>query len=129
MTFSAETLALPTIKLCLLGNEAEFRRDLGQARRLFLSAWEVATTDFEKCIAAHYVGHLAEIPAVALRWHERALHHARQAPEAAVAPFLPSLYVNLGKAYEDVNRPVEAATYFQLASELGLRHRPDVADA
>lgn len=129
MSFSAETLALPAIKLCLLGNEAEFRRDLGEARRLFLSAWEVATTDFEKCVAAHYAGHLAETASEALRWHERALQHARQAPEAAVAPFWPSLYVNLGQAYEEANRPVEATTYFQLARELGLRHRPDVADS
>jgi tetratricopeptide (TPR) repeat protein len=124
MTFAAETVALPAIKLCLLGSEAEFKRDLDQARRLFQSAWEVASTDFEKCIAAHYVGHVAELPAEALRWHQRALHHARQAPEAAVAPFWPSLYVNLGQAYEDMNRPVEAATFFKLAAELGLQHRP-----
>ncbi|MFI0609975.1 MAG: hypothetical protein ACH37Z_19035 [Anaerolineae bacterium] len=41
-----------------------------------------------------------------------------------MADFLPSLYVNLGQAFELTGDVPLAARYFQLAAEFGLVHQP-----
>lgn len=43
------------VKLCLQGMEMEEKGKSEEAIKLFLQAWNEATKDFEKFIAAHYV--------------------------------------------------------------------------
>ncbi len=117
------SLTPSTLPLTLAGIQAEFERRDDDARQLYAQAWDAATDDYERCVAAHYVGHLEADPAAALRWHLAALDHARQADAELVADFLPSLYVNLGRAYELTGAVALAEHYYQLAAELGLVHQ------
>jgi hypothetical protein len=43
------------VKLCIQGIDMEEKDKPKEAGRLFLQAWNEATNDFEKYIAAHYV--------------------------------------------------------------------------
>jgi hypothetical protein len=45
----------PVVRLCAQGMQAEVDGRDGDARALFRQAWEVATDDYGKCIAAHYL--------------------------------------------------------------------------
>ncbi|MAT97967.1 MAG: hypothetical protein CL608_12545 [Anaerolineaceae bacterium] len=116
-------LSRPAIALCMAGTRLEFQGRIDEARQRFAAAWDCATDDYEKCIAAHYVGHLAQTPADALLWHQTALDHARHAEAALVESFMPSLYVNLGHAYEQTGDTAQAKHFYDLAAALGLVHQ------
>ena len=115
----------PVVKLCLAGTDAEFDGRQADARDLYRQAWKTACNDYEACIAAHYVARLQIDPVEALRWNLEALSRAEAVGDERVAPFLPSLYVNLGHAYELNGQKNEAAHYYQLAADLGLFHQSD----
>lgn len=116
-----------TIALCIEGTRLEFQGKLDEARQQFARAWECARDDYEKCVAAHYVGHLAQSPADALLWHQTALEHANRAEQSLVESFLPSLLVNLGQAHEQLGHTAVAQKFYQQAAALGLVHKPGSA--
>jgi len=73
-----------------------------EASKLFLQAWNEATDDFEKYIAAYYVARHQENVTDKLKWLETALQFALKVnSEAAVSAF-PNLYSNIAKCYEDL---------------------------
>ncbi|MCA9917373.1 MAG: hypothetical protein KC445_05440 [Anaerolineales bacterium] len=111
------------VKLCAEGTQLEFEGQLEDARQRFAQAWDCATDDYEKCVAAHYVGHLAQTPNALLFWHKTALEHANQCQPELVASFMPSLYVNLGHAYETAGDLDRAKHFYNLAAALGLVHK------
>lgn len=115
-------LSRPAIALCAAGTQLEFHKRLDEARQRYAEAWACATDDYEKCIAAHYVGHLAQTPAEALLWHQTAVDHASRAEAAQVESFMPSLYVNLGHAFEQMGDTAQARHFYDLAANLGLVH-------
>lgn len=117
-------LTRPAVALCAAGTQAELERRLDDARSRYAEAWRIAADDYERCIAAHYRGHIEDDPVEALRWHRAALEHALRAQPDLVAAFLPSLYVNLGRSYELSGDGAQSARYYSLAAELGLVHRP-----
>jgi hypothetical protein len=84
------------ITLCILRIQAEFEKRIGDAQTLYKEAWDSASDDYEKCIAAHYVAYLETEPHTALEWNLTALNHARQVQSELVEKFFPSLYVNFG---------------------------------
>jgi hypothetical protein len=88
-----------TVQLCIAGTQAEYERRLDDARRMYQEAWDVATDDYDACVAAHYIAHLDPDPSQALLWNLEALERARRVPDLT-AEFLASLYVNLGRSYE-----------------------------
>jgi tetratricopeptide (TPR) repeat protein len=113
------------VALCIKGTQAEFAGRLEEARALYWRAWEAARDDFEACVAAHYVARHQPRPEDALHWNQVALRHAMAVGDARVESLYPSLYVNLGHAYEVLGRETEARHYYALAAELGLVHRDD----
>lgn len=66
----------PVIKRCLQGMEMEEKGNPEAAKNLFLQAWEEATNDFEKFIAAHYVARHQKTIADRLNWLETTLQVA-----------------------------------------------------
>jgi hypothetical protein len=114
-----------TVALCVSGTRAELERNVEDARKIYREAWDCSTDDYDKCIAAHYIGHLESDPAEALRWHLLALARAQCAEPALVAHFLPSLYVNLGRAYELTGQASQSSHFYRLSADLGLIHQPD----
>jgi hypothetical protein len=90
------------VKLCLQGMEMEGKDKPEEASMLFLQAWNEATNDFEKFIAAHYVArHQKNVPDK-LKWLENGLQFALKINNEAVESALPSLYLNIAKCYEDL---------------------------
>ncbi|KAA6461271.1 hypothetical protein DYQ86_13625 [Acidobacteria bacterium AB60] len=107
----------PIIQLCVAGMEQESKGDFDAASNLFLAAWDQATDDYERCIAAHYVARHQANPEEALTWNQRSLALAQSLPDERVRGFFPSLYLNVGKAFEDLARPDEARQAYTQAAE------------
>ena len=116
-------LSNPVIKLCVKGTQAEFEGKKGDACELYHQAWNAATDDYEACIAAHYIARCQDSPKEILRWNWVALERADTVHDERVKDFYPSLYLNLGHAYELLGRQDEVKKYFNLVAELGFLHQ------
>jgi tetratricopeptide (TPR) repeat protein len=106
----------PIVKLCAEGMEHEGQGDVVGATQSFVAAWNQATTNCERCIAAHYVARHQQNPADELAWNLLALDHAKAAADDQVRELYPSLYLNIGKAYENVGNREEAKRSYELAA-------------
>ena len=115
----------PVIQLCVEGTRAEFAGKLNDARALYWQAWNTAKHDFEACIAAHYVASFQESPTDILFWNQEALNRANAVKNDLVKDFYPSLYLNMGYSYELLGNSSEAQRYYDLAAQLGYRHRDE----
>ena len=114
----------PIVKLCAQGMEHESKGNFEEASRLFLSAWSQSTDDFERCVAAHYVARHQKSPDETLLWNQRSLDYARAVGDERVSGFFPSLYLNMGKACEDLGKREDAHRYYAMTEEV-LGSLPD----
>ena len=73
-----------------------------EAGRLLLQAWNEATNDFEKYIAANYVARHQENVSDRLKWLETALQFAVHINNVAVVSAFPNLYSNIAQSYDDL---------------------------
>ena len=87
-------------------------------------AWSQSTDDFERCIAAHYVARHQKSPDEALTWNRRSLDYARAVSDEKASRFFPSLYLNMGKAYEDLGKRDDAHRFYAMTEEV-LSSLPD----
>ena len=106
------------VKLCLQGMAMEEKGEPDNASRLFLQAWNEATNDFEKCIAAHYLGRHQEAVPDKLKWLERSLQFALKLNDEAVKAAFPSLYSNIAECYEEQGDLENAKKNRELANSL-----------
>ncbi|MBO9691277.1 MAG: NAD(+)--rifampin ADP-ribosyltransferase [Chryseobacterium sp.] len=90
----------PVIKLCLQGMSFEEKEIPEEAGRLFLQAWEEASDDHEKFLAAHYIARHQKTVADQLQWLETALEFALKINDDTVKSALPALYMKISKCYE-----------------------------
>ena len=104
------------IKLCMQGMDMEGNGEPEEAGRLFLQAWNEATNDFEKFIAAHFVARRQEEVRDKLKWLETALRFALEVNDDSVKSAFPSLYLNIAKCYEDLGDADNAKKNQQLAT-------------
>lgn len=107
----------PVVKLCAAGMQAEAQGRLDEARELFRQAWAARRDDFEACVAAHYLARHQERPEEVLHWNQAALNYADAVADERVKDFYPSLYLNLGWAYEMLDNRAEANRYYVLAAD------------
>lgn len=103
------------IQLCAKGMELEGQGRLIEAGNLFDEAWNKASTDFEKLTAAHYVARHQKSITDKLKWDQIALKHALEIGDETIKATLPSLFLNVGKCYEDLNEPENAKTNYEFA--------------
>ena len=103
------------VKLCTQGMAMEGQGKPEEASKLFIKAWNEGANDFEKFTAAHYVARHQKSVADKLKWDETALQLALKIDDNAVKEAFPSLYLNIGKCYEDLNDFDKAKTNYQLA--------------
>ena len=103
------------IKLCIEGMDMEGKSKLEEASKLFFQAWNEATNDFEKFIAAYYVARHQKNASDKLKWLETALQFALKINDDSVTSAFPSLYSNIAKCYEDLNDLDNAKKNFELA--------------
>ena len=98
------------IQLCAKGIEEE-GRDIAAAKALYHKAWEKATNHTEWFTAAHYMARNQQDVNEALKWNLLSLEHALQIDDAGMKSTYPSLYLNIGKSYEDMGDMHEAAKH------------------
>lgn len=113
----------PVIQLCVAGTQAEFQHRFDEAKAFYEQAWRIQTNAYEACIAAHYMARFRENPKLEFEWNLKALELAQSNSDGRVNPFLPSLYLNLGKSYEKLGDLDSAQMYYDKASQLGLSHQ------
>jgi tetratricopeptide (TPR) repeat protein len=106
------------VKLCLQGMAMEEKGEPDNASRLFLQAWNEATNDFEKFIAAHYLARHQEDVPDKLKWLERSLQFALKLNDEAVKAAFPSLYSNIAECYEEQGDLENAKKNRELANSL-----------
>ncbi len=106
------------VKRCLQGIGLEENGKPEEASNLFRQAWNEATNDFEKFIAAHHVArHQKNVPDK-LAWLETALQCASKNNNDTVKSAFPALYLNIAKCYKDLSDPDKAKKYHELATSL-----------
>jgi len=106
------------VQLCLQGMGMEEKGKPEEANKLFRQAWNEATNDQEKFIAAHYVARYQINVSDKLKWLETALQFALKINDDSVKSAFPSLYVNIAKCYEDLNDLEKAKKNYDLANSL-----------
>ena len=93
------------------------------AAAAYRRAWEIATDDYERCMAAHYVAREQASAEERLRWNAVALDAALLVGDGRVDGFLASLYLNLGRSHEDLGQAAGAVAAYAAARE-ALRDLP-----
>jgi tetratricopeptide (TPR) repeat protein len=106
------------VRLCAEGMQAESVGDLDGASARFQRAWNQATSDWEKCVAAHYVARHQMSPEATLHWNEECLRYAEAVGDETVAGFYPSLYLNIGHSHEVLGNRDHAIEAYQKAVAL-----------
>lgn len=111
------------VQLCIEGSRAEFdgRPDIAESR--YRQAWDAAQDDYAACIAAHYLARVQTTPADSFHWNREALRRAEAVGDERVQAFLPSLYLSMGFACEQIGDLQEAQRYYRLAAALGYPHQ------
>lgn len=107
----------PVIQLCADGMQAEGEGRSEDARELYQRAWKESEDDFHACVAAHYLARQQPNAIETFRWNKVALERADAAGEETVKGFYPSLYLNMGKSYENLGDPDEARRCYELAAK------------
>jgi tetratricopeptide (TPR) repeat protein len=105
----------PVVKLCALGMDLEGEGKPEAAYQLFRKAWNESSDDFERFIAAHYIARHQKSAADKLTWDKTALDLALKLNDHAMEANYPSLYLNVGKCYEDLNDFDQARENYQFA--------------
>jgi tetratricopeptide (TPR) repeat protein len=108
----------PVVQLCAQGMELEGKGRLDEASQVFLNAWNQSADDFERCIAALYVARHQKNAVDALLWNQRSLDHADAVVDERPGGFYPSLYLNMGKAHEDLGNHDESKRFYEMAATL-----------
>lgn len=103
------------VKLCIEGMNMEEKGKSEEADNLFLQAWNEASNDFERFIAAHHVARCQKSVAGKLKWSETALQLALKINDDNVRSAYPSLYSNIAKCYEDSGDADNASKNHQLS--------------
>lgn len=114
----------PIVGLCVSGVQAELEGRGDDAMTLFERAWSERSNDHEACVAAYHLARSQKAAVNALHWSQVALDHASAVEDDSVRLLYPSLYLQLGLAFEDLDDLVQADASFFLARERA-RHLPD----
>jgi len=111
------------VKLCALGMDLEGEGKNEEAAKVFLEAWDQASDDKEKFTAAHYVARHQNSVSDKLKWDKTALNLALKIKDDSVKGAYPSLYLNIAKGYEDLEKFDKAIANYELAlSYAGFLH-------
>ena len=104
------------VKLCLQGMGMEEKDKPVEAAQLFLQAWNEATNDFEKFLAAYYVARHQKNVADKLQWLEKALQFALKINDGSVQSAFPALYTDIAQCYDELGDDLNAKKNAALAN-------------
>jgi len=113
----------PVIQTIIMGTQAEYAKKYTEACAFYQQAWELSKDAYEFCIAAHYIARCQKSAKERLHWNQIALDQANSIlHDARIAPFLPSLYLNMGQSLAEMGNFEQSDVYFQKAAALGFPH-------
>jgi len=104
------------VKLCIQGMELEAADKPEDASQVFLQAWNEATNDFEKYIAAYFVARHQDNVPDKLKWLETAVKFAIKVNNVAAASAFPGLYSRIAEYYQELGDAHNSKKNFELAS-------------
>ncbi|HTN45221.1 MAG TPA: NAD(+)--rifampin ADP-ribosyltransferase [Flavipsychrobacter sp.] len=90
------------VKYCIQGIYMEEKGASEEASRQFNQAWNEATEDLEKFIAAYYVARHQHDVHGKLKWLETALQYALKINDDTVSSAFTPLYLNIAECYEEL---------------------------
>lgn len=105
------------VKLCAEGMRAEAEGRFDEAKALCEEAWAHHATDYEACIAAHYLARYQQSLDDELRWNKVALEKAGRVDAELVSGFYASLHLNVGHSYEKCGDVEAARSHLRLAQD------------
>ena len=91
------------VKLCIQGMDFEEKGNSAEASKTFFLAWNEATDDFEKFLAAYHVARHKMDVSDKLNWYHTALRLALAIDDFSVKEAYTSLYMNIAKCYEELD--------------------------
>src|SRR5690348_6284045 len=103
------------VKLCLQSMESEAKGKVEEATSIALQAWNEATNDFEKFLAAHFLARYEKSIPEKLKWLETALQYASNVDDDTVKSAFPSLYSKIASCYEDLGDVDNAKKNYELS--------------
>ena len=104
------------VKLCLQGMDLEGKGKPEEANKLFLLAWNEASNNLEKFIAAYYVAAHKKNVSDKLGWLETTLQLALKINNDSVRSAFAPLYKRIAQCHEDLNNPDNAKKNDELAN-------------
>lgn len=104
------------VRLCIQGMGLEQGEQFEEARQLFLRAWNEATDDHERFLAAYHVSRVQEHVVDHLEWLETALEFAQKVDDVSVRAAFPLLYSGVAECHEKLNDLDAAGRYRELAT-------------
>jgi len=110
------------VKLCIQGMAMEDNGKRAEAAAVFQEAWNEATGDFEKFLAAYYVARGQEDVANKLQWYETALQHALNADDESVKSALATLHSHVAQCYEALGNGDKAKQHYELSASYKDKH-------
>jgi len=105
------------VRRCLEGMGMEDQGKPEEAGKLFVQAWNEATSDQEKFIAAHYVARHQKSESDKLKWLETALQFALNINDDSVKSAFPALYSGIAQCHEALGDHDKAKKNAELATE------------
>jgi hypothetical protein len=112
------------VKLCLQGMDMEAKGNHEEAGKIFLQAWNEATNDFEKYLAAYFMARQQTDISAKLKWFETAVRHAQRTDNHSASSALPSIFSSIASCYESLNDVASAEKY----SEFGISAKSNPTD-
>jgi hypothetical protein len=108
------------VKLCAEGMNKEADGKNEEASLLFEKAWNEASNDQERFIAAHYLARHQKNVDDKLKWDQLALELALKSDVESVKAYYPSLYLNVAKCYEDLGNMEFARRNYEVANSYAM---------
>lgn len=105
----------PIIKICLQSMSLEEKGDAAGAKNLFLQAWQEASNDFEKYLAAFFLARHQDNISDTLQWLQAALDLARKINNHSVSGAFPSLHARIANGYRELGNQEQADKHAALA--------------
>lgn len=115
MTFSPQN---EIVRLCIQGMGLEEGGHVEEARALCRRAFDEATDDHERFLAAYHLSRLQQDSGAQLQWLERALQLASQVEDASVMAAFPLLHSRIAECHENRNELDAAERHRALAKSL-----------
>lgn len=104
------------VKMCIQGMDSEEKGKPEEAGRLFLQAWNEATVDFEKFLAAYYLARYQKDVSDKLKWLDTALRFALNVDNDTVKSAYSSLYLDIAGCYKKLGDSLNAQMNVEFAS-------------